>query len=71
MLTIGEQTLLGYQATSVVGGAVPDWVVSRLAMARLESVLRRVEQRAQSWVPEHYVVGHADVHGGDGEPIAR
>ena len=35
---VGDKTLLGYQATSVVGGAVPDWLVARLAMARLESV---------------------------------
>jgi hypothetical protein len=68
---VGDRTLLGYQATSVVGGAVPDWLVARLAMARLESVLRGVETRATTWVVGHYKGGHGDVYGGDGKGIAR
>ncbi len=71
MVAIGDRTLLGYQATSVVGGAVPDWLVARLAMARLESVLRGVEERAKGWVGEHYTSTHAGVYGGDGQHIPR
>jgi hypothetical protein len=63
------QTLLGYQATSVVGGAIPTWLVSKLVMARMESVLRGLETRAKDWSAEHYCDGHTPVYGGDGEPI--
>lgn len=71
MVAVGDKTLLGYQATSVVGGAVPDWLVARLAMARLESVLRGVEDRARTWVDGHYGGAHAGVYGGDGQHIPR
>ena len=71
MVAVGDQTLLGYQATSVVGGAVPDWLVARLAMARLESVLRGVEDRARTWVGDHYTASHPGVFGGDGQHIPR
>jgi len=69
MLTLGDHTLLAYQATSVVGGSIPSWMVQKLAMMRLESVLRRVEDRAQTWVPSHYAGGHEAVYGGDGQRI--
>lgn len=70
-VAVGDHTLLGYQATSVVGGAVPDWLVARLAMARLESVLRGVETRAETWVVKHYGSAHGPVYGGDGKDIAH
>ena len=63
------KTLIGYQATSTVGGAIPTWLVQKLVMARMESVLRGIETRAKEWSPEHYCEGHAPVYGGDGEPI--
>lgn len=66
MAPVDDRVLVVYQARSVVGGAVPDWVVAQLAMARLESVLRAVETRAATWAPEHYVTGHVPVPGGDG-----
>lgn len=62
-------TLVVYQATSVVGGAIPDWLVLKLTTARLETVLREVEDRARSWVPGHYTLTHAPVIGVDGRPI--
>jgi len=65
------QTMLGYQATSVVGGAIPTWVVTKLVMSRLESILRDLEVRAQTWSPTHYGASHAAVPGGDGQPIPR
>ena len=71
MIAVGDRTILGYQATSVVGGAVPDWLVSRLAMARLEGALREVEDRARTWVDGHYDASHVGVFGGDGLPIPR
>lgn len=65
------RVLVAYQATSVVGGAIPDGLVLQLTMARLESVMRALETRAQTWSPSHYAGGHAGVPGGDGAPIAR
>ncbi|MEQ1507574.1 MAG: hypothetical protein ABMB14_35415 [Myxococcota bacterium] len=64
------KVMVSYQATSVVGGAVPDWLVLQLTMARLESVLRGLEDRARSWSVTHYRSGHEAVPGGAGEPIA-
>lgn len=63
------RVLVGYQATSVVGGAIPDWLVLQLSMSRLESVLRDLETRARTWAPSHYRAGHAPVPGGGGDPI--
>lgn len=60
-----EHTLVVYQATSVVGGAIPDWLVLKLTTARLESVLRNVETLGRDWVPEHYGPTHAPVRGPD------
>jgi hypothetical protein len=71
MVEVGDQVLLAYQASSVVGGAIPDWMVSKLVMMRLESVLRGVETRARQWAPSHYDAGHADVLGGDGRPVPK
>ncbi len=65
------QTLLGYQATSVVGGAVPTWLIEKLVMSRMESILRNLETRAKEWSPAHYCDDHAPVLGGDGEPIPK
>jgi hypothetical protein len=63
------QTLFGYQASSVVGGAIPSWLVQRLVMSRLESTLRNLETRARQWSPHHYVNDHPPVFGGDGKPV--
>lgn len=69
MVEVGDRTLLGYQASSVVGGSIPDWMVSKMVMLRLESVLRGVEKRAATWAPSHYDAAHAGVHGGAGAVI--
>lgn len=58
-------TLVVYQATSVVGGAIPDWLVLKLTTARLESVLRSLEDLARDWVPGHYRASHGPVRGPD------
>lgn len=64
-------TIVSYQATSVVGGAIPDSLVVQMTMARLESVLRALETRAKTWSLSHYRSGHAPVPGGGGEEITR
>jgi hypothetical protein len=63
------RTLCGYQATSVVGGAIPSWLVTRLVLARMESMLRDLEERARTWSPAHYKTGHPPLFGGSGDPI--
>jgi len=63
------RTLVAYQATSVIGGAIPDWLVLELTMSRLESAMRNLEHRAQTWVPTHYVGGHQPIYGGDGQVL--
>jgi hypothetical protein len=65
------RTLVSYQATSVIGGSIPDWLVLQLTMSRLESVLRAVETRASGWAPSHYRANHDPVYGGNGQPITR
>ncbi|MFT7519260.1 MAG: hypothetical protein ACI9MC_001400 [Kiritimatiellia bacterium] len=69
-LTVGladGSTVLGYHATSTIGGSVPDWLVFQLVMSRLDSLLRRVETRCDGLIHEHYTQSH--VHGGDGVEI--
>ncbi len=67
----GERAVVAYQATTVVGGAIPDWLVAELARARLEEVLRSLEERAGTWARGHYVAGHAPLIGADGAPLAH
>jgi len=63
------QTLFGYQATTVVGGAIPTWLVTKLVMSRLETIVRDLETRAREWSPTHYTGDHAPVLGADGAPV--
>ena len=64
-----EYVLVAYQATSVVAGFIPDWVVTQLAMSRLEDLLKNLERRALTWSAKHYVTDHPPVYGGDGKAI--
>lgn len=65
----GDRTLVAYQATSVIGGSIPDWLVLQLAMSRLESVLRSAEARAREWAPGHYRGDHPPLLGADGAAL--
>jgi len=65
------QTMFGYQATTVVGGAIPTWLVTKLVMSRLETIVRDLEKRAQEWSPKHYSGDHAPVLGGDGVAVPK
>ena len=65
------QTLYGYQATTVVGGAIPTWLVTKLVMSRLETIIRDLEVRAIEWSPKHYTGEHANVLGANGEPVPK
>jgi hypothetical protein len=63
------RVLAVYQTKTVPGGVIPEWVVQRGAVARLEGVMREAEHRARTWVPRHFQAGHEDLCGGDGVPI--
>jgi hypothetical protein len=63
------QTMFGYQATTVVGGAIPTWLVTKLVMSRLETIVRDLEKRAREWSPTHYSGDHPPVLGADGAPV--
>ncbi|HHO51972.1 MAG TPA: hypothetical protein ENK18_14090 [Deltaproteobacteria bacterium] len=70
MAPLGDgRVLVAYQAATVVAGVIPDWLVNQLAMARLEDVLRSLEERAHTWASSHYVGDHPPVYGGQGAPI--
>lgn len=63
------RSLLGYHATSTIGGSIPDWIVLRLVHARLDALMLRVQDRVPELVPEHYTPSHPDLAGGDGAPL--
>ncbi len=64
----GDRTLLGFSVTTSGGGMIPDELVARYAVLRMESILRGVARRAAS-VRDHYVGGHKPIMGADGTPI--
>jgi len=63
------KSLLGYHATSTVGGSVPDWIVLQLVHGKLDALLKRVNDRCTTVVPEHYDAAHPHLEGGDGVPL--
>jgi len=70
MAELGDgYVLTAYSASTTVAGLIPDWVIAQLAKSRLESVLRSLEERANTWALEHYRAGHAPVASGDGSPL--
>lgn len=66
----GTETLVVYQATSVIGGNIPAWLVLQLTMSRLESGLLGAGARARDWAPGHYRAGHEPLVGADGAVLA-
>jgi hypothetical protein len=64
----GGFTLLGYRATSRVGGVIPDSLIREFAMFQLQDLLTGVEAQAKS-AHEHYREGHEPLHGGDGKRL--
>jgi hypothetical protein len=61
-------TLLGYRTTTQVGGFLPDGLVRRFALIRMEGLLREIVEAAERSA-DHYVKGHMEIHGGDGRPL--
>lgn len=64
----GGGTLLGYHARTVVGGIVPDELVTRWSFGRLKGMLTGISERT-SWIRTHYVGAHEPIHRPGGAPI--
>lgn len=64
----GGGTLLGYHARTVVGGIVPDEMVTRWSFGRLRGMLRDIAERT-TWVRTHYVGDHELILRPGGTPI--
>ncbi len=70
-LTLSDaRTLFIYHTTSSMGGAIPDWVVSRYVYGGLESMMKDMERRAAT-KKEHYTRAHAPVFDGAGAELPR
>jgi hypothetical protein len=61
--------LVGYSCATVIGGDIPDGLVTQHVLAGLDELLTKVVSRAET-IHEHYKTGHAPLVGGDGLPIA-
>jgi len=68
LVDAGPGSLVVYHARADVGGAVPDDLATRLALATLKGMLRHVLDRA-ALEPAHYGPDHAPIQRPDGSPI--
>jgi hypothetical protein len=62
------RVLLGYSCATVIGGDIPDGLVTQHVLAGLDELLTKVVSRAGT-IAEHYKTGHDLLVGGDGIPI--
>lgn len=69
LVRAGGGTLLGYHARTVVGGIVPDDMVTRWSFGRLRSMLEGIAERTV-WARDHYVGDHVPIPRPGGAPIA-
>lgn len=60
----GPWALVGYHATTVVGGSIPDGLMARAVHLRMRSLLRDLETRATTVVRSHYTPGHEPLPAG-------
>ena len=64
-----EGTLVIYHVRSTVGGAIPDEVVTRWALATVDEMIVHALDRAKE-IPAHYDAKHFAINGGDNQPIS-
>ncbi len=64
-----DHVLIMFQASLVVDGNIPDWIVPRITASKLDGMLKRVKGRAETWAALHYDRRHAPFLGGDGRVI--
>lgn len=68
LLEVAGGTLMAYSARTTIGGAIPDELVTRWAMATLDEMMEHIVDRSKS-IPAHYDRNHDPVLGGDNQPI--
>ena len=68
-IEVAGGTLLGWHATSSIGGSVSDRLVVSRAFHSLERLFWGVERRARRKVTRHYWDDHPPLRGGDGRPL--
>lgn len=61
-------SLLVYQVRTVVGGAIPDGLVTSWTLTTLSDMLQHIVDRA-AVLPSHYVRGHPPLYGPDDVPV--
>lgn len=47
-----SKRLLGFQVSTIAGGAIPDRLVAQYAVMRMDEILREIERRAKKMVPK-------------------
>jgi hypothetical protein len=62
--------LMGYTCATVIGGDIPEGLVTQHVLQGLDELLTTVVSRARG-MNEHYVGSHPPLLGGDGNPIPR
>jgi hypothetical protein len=63
-----DGTLVIYHVRSTVGGAIPDEVVTRWALATVDEMIVHALTRAKE-IPAHYGSEHFAIDGGDNQPV--
>ncbi|MCB9758581.1 MAG: hypothetical protein H6739_01950 [Alphaproteobacteria bacterium] len=66
-----QQRLLVHHSAADLGGHIPERLVAEYVLRGMDNLLERVDARAESEVPAHYIAPHRPVYSGAGEPIPR
>ena len=64
----GQGTLVVYQARTDIGGVIPDDLVTRYALARLDEMVEQTTELAER-APRHYVGDHDVIYGPGADPV--
>ena len=64
MATPDGRAVLGYHATTLVGGHIPEGLFARYILLGLKSMMRTVQARAQGPIQAHYRGGHRPLPAG-------
>ena len=62
-------SMLIYHATTVVGGNIPNDLVTQWVKSSLEDMLQTIDQKAKTDVTNHYVGDHYLITGGNNQPV--
>ena len=71
VIQVGEQALMVYHATTVVGGNIPSDIVVKFVRSSLGDMLKGIEANAEKNILTHYTGDHFLILGGDGKNVPR